>query len=575
MILEAKNSANSIFKIFYKCGSITHLQINPAIKSYSNRCIHYLNPSKTLHTSHNIYNPSGYLGSVYNQWNKNVMYPAILWKRLNSLSGEGVKSDEGLELLQKNSDCDIDEESQRGHGETKGLKKNVERVLGILKKFEGLSYEARSALENSGVVATSGLVKRVLSRAQNDWQSAYTCFLWAGSQPSYKHHLSAYHTMISILGKRKQFGIAWELIRKMQGGRNDRSMVNLETLLIMIESYSAAHDVGIAVKVFHSLNRFKLNTDVNAFHGLLSALCRYKNVEDAEHLVCLNKSVFPYEVKSFNFVLNGWCNLIVSVAEAKRFWKVMINNGITPDVYSYGCMISCFSKTGNLNDVIRLLDQMKKRNCAPDLKVYNAAVYALAKGNCFKEAYNLLDAMAEKGFIPNVVTYVSLIKACCKAGNLKDAYRISDEMIQKGFKPSIIIFHAFFSALKDPKETMELFEKMIESSCAPIMETFVMLIRKFCRSHEFENVFKLWNIMGDHGHSPDHMAYSVLIHGLFLNGKTEEAYKYYEEMKAKGFHPELTTGKMISAWIAGRGLAAPELLKLKEKNSRGVQRDGR
>jgi pentatricopeptide repeat protein len=42
---------------------------------------------------------------------------------------------------------------------------------------------------------------------------------------------------------------------------------------------------------------------------------------------------------------------------------------------------------------------------------------------------------------------------------------------------------------------------------------------------------------------------------LFLNGKLEEAAKYYDEMKAKGFPPEEKTESMIQAWLAGRELA--------------------
>ncbi|GLJ24123.1 hypothetical protein SUGI_0460160 [Cryptomeria japonica] len=563
MFLEANNSATSIFKLFNKILSIYHFQIRTAAKPFFNPHKPYLTPSKPFSnlrkppdTNQKCLHNSMYLGSVYSHSIKNVRFTAFFSKRFHS-TGEGVKNEGGIEAVQEISDCESNEKNKKGHGESKGLKRNVERVLCILRKFEGSSHDARSALEKSGLVATSDLVQRVLSRAQNNWQSAYTCFLWATSQPDYKHSIRSYHTMISMLGKWKQFDVAWALIRKMQGVRDEISMVRLETLLIMIESYSAARNVGEAVKTFYLLEKFKLKVDINVFCGLLSALCKYKNVEDAEQLLYHKKSAFAYETKSFNIVLNGWCNIIVSVTEAKRFWTVMIENGIDLDACSYGCMICCFSKAGYLNDVIRLFEQMKRRNYAPDLKVYNAAAYALAKEKCFKEAYILLNVMAEKGFTPNAVTYLSLIKGFCKAGNLKDAYKIFDKMIQNGLKPSITAFHAFFSALEDPKETMELFEKMIKSKCTPTMETFIMLIRKFCRRCEFEVVFKVWHNMGDYGHSPNRMAYSVLIHGLFLNGRTEEAHKYYEEMKSKGFYPDPATDKMLNAWIAGRELTAP------------------
>jgi len=48
--------------------------------------------------------------------------------------------------------------------------------------------------------------------------------------------------------------------------------------------------------------------------------------------------------------------------------------------------------------------------------------------------------------------------------------------------------------------------------------------------------------MREDGISHDRSSYIVLIHGLFLNGKLEEAYKYYAEMQEKDFLPEPAYG---------------------------------
>ncbi|KAK7374337.1 hypothetical protein VNO80_07766 [Phaseolus coccineus] len=43
----------------------------------------------------------------------------------------------------------------------------------------------------------------------------------------------------------------------------------------------------------------------------------------------------------------------------------------------------------------------------------------------------------------------------------------------------------------------------------------------------------------------------VLNHGLFLNGKLEEAYRYYAEMQEKGFLPGPKIEEMLQAWVSG------------------------
>ncbi|XP_042486177.1 pentatricopeptide repeat-containing protein At5g15010, mitochondrial-like [Macadamia integrifolia] len=463
-------------------------------------------------------------------------------------------------------------------------KRNVETIMGILQNFRSSGPDAKHKLDQCGIVASSDLVMEVLSRIRNDWEAAFTFFLWAGKQsPDYAHSVQEYHAMISILGKMRKYDTAWALIDEMRGGRNGHSLVTPNTLLIMIRRYSAVHDVGKAINTFYALKRFKFDIGIKEFQDLLCALCRYKNVQDAEHLLFCNEKVFPFDTKSFNVILNGWCNIVVNLREAKRFWKEMDRRGISHDAISYSCMISCYSKASNLSYVLKLFNRMKELEIAPDRKVYNAVIYALAKGNLVKEARNLMKTMAEKGFIPNAVTYNSLIKPLCKARRTVEAKLIFDEMLQQVHSPSIRTYHAFFGVLKTGEEVFELLEKMKTLGCNPTNDTYIMLIRKFCRWRQLENVFRLWKEMSENGVNPDRSSYIVLIHGLFLNVKLEEAFKYYEEMKDKGFLPEPKTSEMLQAWLSGKQTVAQPLPDLKgnlvvcgssSKNTRGTSAIG-
>ncbi|KAH9294136.1 hypothetical protein KI387_040661, partial [Taxus chinensis] len=54
----------------------------------------------------------------------------------------------------------------------------------------------------------------------------------------------------------------------------------------------------------------------------------------------------------------------------------------------------------------------------------------------------------------------------------------------------------------------------------------------------------------------------------------EEACKYYEQMKAKGFPCVTKIDHMINSWIVARESATPQLLKLKEENARERLEEG-
>ncbi|XP_044498745.1 pentatricopeptide repeat-containing protein At5g15010, mitochondrial-like [Mangifera indica] len=444
--------------------------------------------------------------------------------------------------------------------------KDVKSLVDILREFGDKCSEMKAKIEQCSIRMSSELVVEVLSQVRNDWEAAFTFFLWAGKQPGYAHSTRQYNAMISILGKMRKFDTAWALIDEMRGGRNGPSFVTKQTLLIMIRRYCAVHDVGRAINAFYAYKKFKFDVDMDDFQSLLSGLCRYKNVQEAEHLMFCNKEVFPLNAKSFNIILNGWCNIIGSPREADRVWREMSRRGIYYDVVSFSSIMSCYSKVNNLHKVLRLFDQMKKWGIEPDRKVYNAVIHALAKVRFVREAINLMKTMEEKGIAPNVVTYNSLIKPLCKARKINEAREVLDDMLQRGLKPTIQTYHAFLRILRTGEEVFELLESMRKMGCQPDNDTYIMLIRKFSRWCQFDNVFKVWDEMSDSGIGHDRSSYVVLIHGLFLNGKLEEAHKYYVEMKGKQFLPEPKTDEMIQDWLSNKQFAERQVAEFKANN---------
>ncbi|KAK2995870.1 hypothetical protein RJ640_012079 [Escallonia rubra] len=470
-----------------------------------------------------------------------------------SVAADGISSDDDDEHG-KDSDEDHDDGNDRLGRQAGSL--GIATIMDLI-RAPGSSCSScsnfKDKLEHCGVTPSPEFVVEVLSRVRNNWEAAFTFFLWAGRQPGYAHTLRQYHLMISILGKMRKFDTAWTLIHEMRGGKHGRpSLVTPHTLLIMIRRYCAVHDVAKAINTFYAYKRFNFEIGLDDFHNLLSALCRYKNVKDAEHLLFCNRKVFPLTTKSFNIILNGWCNVIGNSREAKRIWREMSERRIFCDVVSYASIISCFSKAGRINDVLKLFKQMEVREIVPDRKVYNAVIHALAKGRFVREACNLMKEMEDKGVAPNVVTYNSLIMPLCKARQLEEAERAFHEMLERGLSPTVRTYHAFFRVSRMAEEVFALLQKMNLMGCHPNHDTYIMLIRKFCRWRQLENVAKLWNEMSQNGLDPDRSSYIVLIHGLFLNGMLDEANKYYLEMKEKHLLPEPKIDEMLQAWVAGK-----------------------
>ncbi|ONK70471.1 uncharacterized protein A4U43_C05F34060 [Asparagus officinalis] len=403
--------------------------------------------------------------------------------------------------------------------------------------------QALALLRSSPFEPTKGLVCSALWELRSDWESAVSVFKWA--RGSVEDWPEAWELMVWVLGNERRFDLAWGLVRRM----HRKSLLTAETMVVLMGRYAAANEVSKAIKTFHAMEKFKIDADSATFYALLHALCKNKNVEEAEELLLLNRKFFPLETEGFNIILNGWCNIIVDLVEAKRVWREMSNCCIIPDGTSYSHMICCYSKVGNLIDSLRLYDQMKKRGWVPGLVIYNSLIYGLMRENCFKEARKTFDKILEAGLKPDIETYNSMIYPLCEARKVEEARDVFDDMIKNGIDPTIETYHAY-AKVEDFEGTLELLKKMNEVGYGPDSYTFLLIFDKFFRLGESESALKIWSEMSTYNVFPDSSHYTKVVQGLVTQGWIPKAMEFYNEMKSKGLPGDPKLEKIFETFIA-------------------------
>ncbi|XP_062194855.1 pentatricopeptide repeat-containing protein At1g80880, mitochondrial [Phragmites australis] len=354
----------------------------------------------------------------------------------------------------------------------------------------------------------------------------------------------AWHLAVWATGKARRFDLAWAVVRRMRR----RGVLTPRAMVILMERYAAANEVNKAIKTFDVMEKFKVEADQTVFYSLLRALCKSKNIEDAEELLLLRKKFFPLTAEGFNIILDGWCNVITDVAEAKRVWREMSNYCITPDGMSYTLMVSCFSKAGNLFDTLRVYDEMKRRGWTPGIGVYNSLIYVLTRENCMKDAHNIFSKLTDEGLQPDVETYNSMIIPLCESCKLDEARMVMEGMILKGIVPTILMYHAFLKQ-EGIDESLKLLQKMKEDGNGPNSDTFLMLLDKFFQVNESGNALRVWNEMRRYDISPARSHYMTVVQGLVKHGCIPRALEYYDEMKEKGFASDTQLDKEFKTFL--------------------------
>ncbi|CAN8234224.1 unnamed protein product [Cochlearia groenlandica] len=395
-----------------------------------------------------------------------------------------------------------------------------------------------SALDQSGLRVTQEVAEDVLNRFRNAGLLAYRFFQWSEKQRHYEHSVRAYHIMIESTSKIRQYKLMWDLINSMR----KKKMLCVETFCIVMRKYARAQKVDEAIYAFNVMEKYDLPPNIVAFNGLLSALCKSKNVRKAQEIFENMRDRFKPESKTYSILLEGW-GKEPNLPKAREVFREMIDAGCDPDIVTYCIMIDVLCKAGRVDEALGVLRSMDPGICKPTTFIYSVLVHTYGAFNRLEEAVDTFLEMERSGMKADVAVFNSLIGAFCKANRMKNVYKVLKEMKTQGVTPNskscnIILRHLIDRGEKD--EAFEVFKKMIKV-CEPDADTYTMMIKMFCEKKEMETADKVWKYMRKKGVFPSMHTFSVLINGLCEERDTPKACVLLEEMIEMGIQPSSVT----------------------------------
>ncbi|XP_021764746.1 pentatricopeptide repeat-containing protein At1g77360, mitochondrial-like [Chenopodium quinoa] len=397
-------------------------------------------------------------------------------------------------------------------------------------------------LDHSGVEASPEMVEDVLKRFGNAGMISYCFFEWAGKQHYYTHTVEAYHIMIGSLAKIRQFEIMWDLVNTMR----KKGMLSVETFCIIMRKYARMQKVDEALYTFNVMEKYGITPNLAAFNGLLSALCKSKNVRKAQEIFDKMHEQFVPDSKTYSILLSGW-GREPNLPKARETFRQMINVGCDPDIVTYGIMVDVLCKSGRTDEAVETLRSMDANGCKPTSFLYSILIHTYGIENRIEDAIDTFMDMAENGVEADVGVYNALISAFCKVNKLKNVFRVLIEMNGKGVVPNARTCNIILNSLIGQGKTNEafkVFRKMIKM-CEPDTDTYTMMIKMFFERDQLEQALKVWKYMMSKRFVPSMHTYSVLINGLCEKGQVSDACVYMEEMIEKGIQPPVLTFRKL------------------------------
>ncbi|KAF9623262.1 hypothetical protein IFM89_000751 [Coptis chinensis] len=194
----------------------------------------------------------------------------------------------------------------------------------------------------------------------------------------------------------------------------------------------------------------------------------------------------------------------------------MKDEGLEPDVVTYGIVINAYCKSKKYDEVLEIFrGAILAKNLKPSPHIYCSLIHGLDAENRLNEAIDFFEQSKISGFVPELPTYNALVgalcwsewfKDACKNRRTKDAYRVFQEMESK-------------------------------LGCEPSANTYEIIVRMFCSEERVDMALQVWNQMKAKGILPSMHMFSSLINGLSRDNKLDEACAYFQEMLDSGVRP--------------------------------------
>ncbi|KAK9065823.1 hypothetical protein SSX86_015224 [Deinandra increscens subsp. villosa] len=281
--------------------------------------------------------------------------------------------------------------------------------------------------------------------------------------------------------------------------------------------------------------------------------------------------------------------------------RLMFDKMPERDIVAWNIMIDGYCGTGGYNNVLPLIEEMKRSNVKPDAKIFATVVSACGRagnlefGKAFHEFisenkvpvdYNLQSSLVImyagcgsmdtatnifKNLSPkNVVVSTAMITGYSKAGQIEAARLIFDQMPEK----DLICWSAMISGYVEagqPQKALQLFDKMLTSGVKPDQVTMLSVVSACASLGALDNAIKIQSYIDENMFSRVLPVNNALIDMYAKCGELDRAKKVFARMHKQNV---ITWSSMIGAYaVHGDAINALDLfheMKSQKVNPNGV-----
>lgn len=303
---------------------------------------------------------------------------------------------------------------------------------------------------------------------------------------------------------------------------------------------------------FHYLNEMcnrKFDPGFCAYNSILDGACKYENDEVIQIVMgsMVEKGLLPKLLLSeYDSIIQKICNLGKTHA-AQMFFKRARNEKIELDNATYGCMLRALAKDGRVKEAIGVYLVILESGVTVKDGCYHAFVNVLCEEDPSQEVSKLMGEIIGKGFSPCGSKLSKFITSLCKNGRWTEADDLLNVTIEKGLLPdsfccSALVEH--YCRNRQIDSSIALHEKIKKVKGSFDVATYNVLLNGLFMEKRIEDAVSVFDCMRSQNLLSS-TSFTIMVSGLCRERELRKAMKFHDEMLKMGLKPDRATYKRL------------------------------
>ncbi|XP_004495618.1 uncharacterized protein [Cicer arietinum] len=330
------------------------------------------------------------------------------------------------------------------------------------------------------------------------------------------HETAPFNVLLEGCCNAGKIVVANVMLEKM----SERNIADCQSWNILIRWLCENEETERAYALLGRMIKFLVILDHATYSALVVGNCRMKKYDEAMklfHQICAR--CWSLDIDSYSELVDGLCDINHSQYAIEVFYYMSMKQSSLHS-FSFYKLIKCVCDSGQVNEAVKLWQLVYYCGISCCNITQTTIMHELSKSDKVKNLLAFLSQMLIVGGNLDIEAYCILIHGMMKQNLVKECVLFFNMMVNEGFVP----------------DSDKLFDQLSFIANHSLLSMISSAIDKISDSEKLSSAI-----------------YSLLINGLWKEGKEHEARRLLEMMLKKGWLPDTTTHKLLIGFDVREG----------------------